>query len=960
MARKKPSRKPVVTCRACGYEADPAAGAVNFCPGCGKDLRGRAAAASPGAPFVDRVIADRYRLLALLGEGGMGAVYKAEHIRMGKTLALKILRGDFARERGAVERFLAEARMVSRLSHPHTIAVFDFGEIDEAGSGFYLAMEYASGSDLATVLRDGGPLPEARAAAIGQQILGSLAEAHDAGIVHRDVKPGNVMLMRTRSGEDFVKVLDFGIAKLRHAAPEPAAGGGAVAAGDVTSAGAIVGTPSHLAPEQARGGAVDARADLYSTGCLLYQLVAGRPPFVAASPLAVVAAHLHQEPPPLASLAPRVSRRFAEVIHRALRKRPEERFATADEMREALAAVAEPTGPQALQPERTPQVTGELAIARREDFAEFEREVRALRRARVLAPAIALLAAAVLAAGVWRWADLYGVLAARAPGFAARVPPALRPSAFADGEEREPNDTPAAANPLSLPPGPDGRPGGGGVTVRGHVGAKLSETSGDVDIYRLEIPPFEGLKVLVAEWRGERPGEGIRGLDVALALHREAPPAAGRSSAPLVATVDRGGPGRPETLVAAVEPGVHYLSVRETHDEATGPVEKPTDHYVLAVRIADPPPGEEIEPNDGPDRIRSRAPRYREWRAAAAWNPLAEGAFVRGETSEEDPDLFAVDPGPAGAGPALVVAVPDASLALAARLWTPDDEDVGPPRAGERVRLEPAGEAGAGEVLAVKLAAARAGAPALLQLRAAAGHGSYAVAALGAGPASAAAVLARMRALEAAARPLPALELAAAFAANVAAAEGRDEVLLAAGAIAERTAAGVPPPALASVEHASQLLGAAVLEADGADGAAVRYRGAFEERAGGGGRPAAEAALRLVTLAARCTPEDVAARAAAFLDRPALPPELAAEARLLRARALEHAFWSFGGSDPARREAALAAWRAIAAAEPGAGGAEAAGRAKALAAAEPTREGARPVCPSDGAGPSAEAGAAPR
>ncbi len=282
MARKRSSRKAVAaTCPSCGCRANPSAEPVNFCTGCGADLRGDGEPSRSGG-FVHRVIADRYRLVALVGEGGMGAVYRAEHIRMGKALALKILRGDFAREPGAVERFLTEARIVSRLSHPHTIAVFDIGEIDDAGSGFYLAMEYVPGKDLATVLRESGPLPERRVSDIGQQVLGSLAEAHDAGIVHRDMKPGNVMIVSTRSGEDFVKVLDFGIAKLRGAdADLDAAGAAPLGAASTTGVGAIVGTPNYLAPEQARAGPVDARTDLYAVGCLLYELAAGHPPFVA-------------------------------------------------------------------------------------------------------------------------------------------------------------------------------------------------------------------------------------------------------------------------------------------------------------------------------------------------------------------------------------------------------------------------------------------------------------------------------------------------------------------------------------------------------------------------------------------------------------------------------------------------------------------------------------------------------
>ncbi len=825
MARKEASPRPVVICPSCGCEVDLSAGAVNFCPGCGTDLRARARDAPSSGTFVHRVIAERYRLVALIAEGGMGAVYRAEHIRMGKALAVKVLRGDFAGAPGAVERFLAEARMVSRLSHPHTIAVFDFGEIDDEDSGFYLAMEYVPGKDLAAVLREAGPLPEQRVAEIGQQVLGSLGEAHDAGIVHRDVKPGNVMLMKTRSGEDFVKVLDFGIAKLRGNAGRESGLAGTSAPStpaSATSAGAIVGTPSYLAPEQARGGPVDARSDLYAVGCLLYELAAGRPPFVAPSPLAVVAAHLHEEPPPLGAQLPGVSRRFAEVVHRALRKRPEDRFATADAMRDALAHACEPTG--ALAPRGAPDVTGARGIARREDFAEFERQVRALRRGRVLAPVTALLVLAALALGAWRWSDLVAIVAARAPRVAAALPPALRPDAPREGEEQEPNDVPGRANLLRIPPGPDGREASGVAVVRGHVGAKLSETSGDVDIYRVEIAPGEAGKVLVAAWHGERPGEGIRGLDVALALNRERPGDDGRTSAPLVASANRGGPGQPETLAALVEPGVHYLSVRERHDEASGPVEKPTDWYVLEVRLRDPEPGQELEPNDAPDRADALHGRYPEWRTVARRNPLGEGSPIHGDTSPDDPDLFAVEARGPGEAPELAIAVPEPGLALAARLWRPDAEDlVSPP---DRVRFEDRGDGAPGQVLVVALGAPpSAGAPALLQLRAAAGQGGYDVVALGRGASSGAWVLARVRALAEAGRVAPALELAAAYAAGLPGGAGRDDVLLLAGRIAERAAAQLPPEGIAAFGRAAQLLGVAVFEPEEGK---VRYRGAFE------------------------------------------------------------------------------------------------------------------------------------
>jgi serine/threonine-protein kinase len=828
MARKRSPPPDTVICPDCGYEANPFSGAVNFCPGCGADLRGAAAEASRSGGFVHRVIADRYRLVDLVGEGGMGAVYRAEHIRMGKVLALKILRGDFAASTGAVDRFLAEAQIVSRLSHPHTIAVFDFGEIDDAGSGFYLAMEYVPGKDLATVLREDGPLPEARVVEIGQQILGSLGEAHDAGIVHRDMKPGNVMLMKTRSGEDWVKVLDFGIAKLRGG---PDGSGGALGASTTTTnVGAIIGTPNYLAPEQARAEPIDGRADLYAVGCLLYELACGHPPFVAPAALAVVQAHLRDEPPPLQAQRAGISRRFAEVIHRALRKRPEERFRSADEMREALGESGEPTGMRPLRAPR-PEVEADVEIASRADFEDFDRQVRSLRRSRVLAPVTIAAALAALGLVAWRWADVYGLLARKAPAVAAALPAALRPASVFDGEEHEPNDVPAQANPLPLPPGPDGRPGGGLAEVRGHIGAKLGETSGDVDIFRIEVPPTEGPKVLVADWHGEKAGEGIRGLDVALALNRERAAVDARTTAPLVASVNRGGPGRPERLVAAVEPGVYYLSVREHHSEATGPVEKPTDWYVLAVRLVDPMPGEELEPNDGPDRSVSRFERYPEWRATAIRNRLGEGVPIRGDTAPDDPDLFAVEPRDAREAPEVVLAVPEPGLALTARLWTPDAEDLAPPATKDRVRFEDAGSAGPGEPLLVRLEGVPApGEPALLELRAEQGSGRYVVVALGRGPASGAAALALVRELGGAARIAAALEVAGVFGRELPGAEGPggggDRGAGRAHARA-RGGAGLlrprlPPPRRAGVRDPRR---------EGAPGCGVRARGRRDRRA---------------------------------------------------------------------------------------------------------------------------------
>ncbi len=365
--------------------------------------------------LLGRVIGDRYRLILPVAEGLASSVWKAEHVRMGKALCVKVLRGPLARDPELAARFRTEARVVSRLSHPHTIAVFDFGEL-EGNEGFYLAMEYLHGENLFDVLRREGRLPESRAAAIGEQLLGALGEAHEAGIVHRDVKPANVMLVQHKNDADFVKLLDFGIAEIEGQGP----GGG-------------LGTPIYLSPEQARGAAPDARSDLYSLGVLLYEMAAGRPPFLAPNPMAVLSAHLHEEPPPLGSLCPDVSQGFAAVVHRALAKRPEERFESADAMRGALHAAGFQGVPVPVAADGTPdatevpaETTGEMELARRVDFPPGAGPSRRDPRRAVLAGALALGFA------------LVALVAAGRVGHPRST----------DEEEREPNDAPAASAPL--------------------------------------------------------------------------------------------------------------------------------------------------------------------------------------------------------------------------------------------------------------------------------------------------------------------------------------------------------------------------------------------------------------------------------------------------------------------------------------------------------------------------------
>jgi serine/threonine protein kinase len=434
-------------------------------------------------------------LLTPIAEGLASSVFKAEHVRMGKALCIKVLRGPLARDPELAARFRTEARVVSRLSHPHTIAVFDFGEL-EGNEGFYLAMEYLHGENLFDVLRREGRLPWPRAAAIGEQLLGALGEAHEAGIVHRDVKPANVMLLQPKNDADFVKLLDFGIAEIEGLGP----GGG-------------LGTPTYLSPEQARGAAPDARSDLYSLGALLYEMVGGRPPFVAPNPMAVLSAHLHEEPVPLAALCPEVSPDFAAVVHRALAKRPDGRFASADAMRDALRAAAvrgEPPAPDPAPPvleppppEPSTEITGELEIARRIDFPTSAGSERKDPRRALLPGAIAVGVALVVL-------------------FAASR---IHRDVPTDVEEVEPNDAPAASA------APHGYAEWRDLARRNAIGeadvVRAATGDGDVDTFAVEphargqvpdavlLVPRKGLALDLMAWaphQGEPAGPGPAGF----------------------------------------------------------------------------------------------------------------------------------------------------------------------------------------------------------------------------------------------------------------------------------------------------------------------------------------------------------------------------------------------------------------------------------------------------------------
>jgi serine/threonine protein kinase len=272
-----------------------------------------------------------YRLLSLLGEGGMGRVYLAEHVKLGRRVALKMLRSEFANNPNAVRRFFDEARAVNQIRHDNIIEVTDFVEGVGGGESYFI-MELLVGTDLAQ-LQLSGPLSLPRVLHIARQVCSALAAAHDAGIVHRDLKPENVFIVNRTSDSEFVKILDFGVAKLTD--PLNMMQG-------QTQAGAILGTPEYMSPEQAGGTAVDHRTDIYAFGVILYELIAGRRPFNGQSFGEYVIAHLSVAPTPpsqLTSTTQAIPEALEALIMQCLAKPPPARPQTMRVVGERLAAI---------------------------------------------------------------------------------------------------------------------------------------------------------------------------------------------------------------------------------------------------------------------------------------------------------------------------------------------------------------------------------------------------------------------------------------------------------------------------------------------------------------------------------------------------------------------------------------------------------------------------------------------
>jgi eukaryotic-like serine/threonine-protein kinase len=525
----------VTSCPICRieYEDDN----LRYCSRCGSDIRARPSSEGADA-WIGRVIDGRYRVQTRIGTGGMGAVYRVEHVRMGKVAAMKVLHRELAGDEQVIKRFHREVEVVSRLNHPNIVQTFDFGYWEGL---LYLIMEYVKGEDLGALVKREGPVPAPRALALAVQVCSALDEAHHLGVVHRDLKPENVVRVRRRD-EEHAKVLDFGLAKLRER-PE---------LGEITGAGST---------------------DIYSLGATLYRVLTGCFPHEGTSPMGIMSKHLTDRLVPPSERAPTVplSAEVDRVVMRAMARKRDERYASAAEMRHdleaimgvssgerlPLSALRAPAPPPHAMDEVLPlealgsdSTDAELRLER-EDIDVFERQQRR-RRLASIAVAVALLGGLGLA------------------GWAAVRFLRPRPAAL----EKEPNDVPALATTL-----PEGR------SVSGHVGAPRPGGEPDFDYYRIPLGP--GTRAVTASVTG------IPDVDLVLELFD--------GSGQRLGKADAAGPGKDEKLgPIAAGPGEAFVLVRPVWTAGGPPAAASPTPYELTVEWGPPRPDLELEPNDTP------------------------------------------------------------------------------------------------------------------------------------------------------------------------------------------------------------------------------------------------------------------------------------------------------------------------------------------------------------------------
>lgn len=306
--------------------------------------------------LVGAILADRYKVIKKLGEGGMGSVYLAEHTTINKKLAIKVLSPEYSHKQDLVDRFLQEARAASMIEQENVVEITDFGATP--GGSVFFVMEFLNGEDLSDTVKSKGSLEWGRVKSIMLQICDALSSAHEAGIIHRDMKPENCYRIKRGSNKDFIKVLDFGIAKVTS---DEGDGGRSL-----TRTGMIFGTPEYMSPEQAKGEKVDHRVDVYATGVIMYELLTGRVPFTADTFMGILTKHMFEAPAAPSTIVPGsvIPHEVEAIILKALQKDREYRFQSMDEMAEAIRGVGDGTGAVAVvQEEVATPTTGQIRFA---------------------------------------------------------------------------------------------------------------------------------------------------------------------------------------------------------------------------------------------------------------------------------------------------------------------------------------------------------------------------------------------------------------------------------------------------------------------------------------------------------------------------------------------------------------------------------------------------------------------
>jgi len=307
-------------CPSCGQTAPEG---HQYCPFDGEPLITEKLSRARPDPLLGVTVDERYEVLAVIGEGGMGRVYRVRHRRLGRSFALKALRLELARELSLAERFIQEARAAAVVTHPNVVQINDFGTLHTGQP--YFVMELLEGRTLARIIREEGPLDPLRCLTIARQIAEAISAAHAMGVIHRDLKPDNVILVRPSGSHATVKVLDFGLAKV-------------AGSNRLTRPGVVFGTPQYMSPEQASGEPFDHRVDVYALGIIMFEMLTGHVPFEADTQMGILSKHLYQDPPRLPELnLPVVAQpRLQEAIARCLAKRAEDRWSSMTELARRL------------------------------------------------------------------------------------------------------------------------------------------------------------------------------------------------------------------------------------------------------------------------------------------------------------------------------------------------------------------------------------------------------------------------------------------------------------------------------------------------------------------------------------------------------------------------------------------------------------------------------------------------